>query len=175
MKPGLRPVSGTETSFLCSGSGSIRDTVTTSCNSSMVSAWRKSSSGCGRPKGVVYQDEILALRTPGRPICPVWAVPHNPAHEVPIDNDPLKRRRLTKHAWNSLARIAVQITQAVRAAHLDSIVHNDIKPGNVLLDHDGRVWVRISDCRRSFPRLLMAAACIESQAIRWQPVTPGNQ
>ena len=52
-----------------------------------------------------------------------------------------KRRRLTSTSWNSFTKIGVQATQALRAAHAAGILHNDIKPGNLLLDAEGRVWV----------------------------------
>ena len=51
------------------------------------------------------------------------------------------RPRLTRTSWKNFTKIAVQATQAIRAAHAAGILHNDIKPGNVLLDADGRVWV----------------------------------
>jgi len=51
------------------------------------------------------------------------------------------RRKLTRTSWSSFTKIAIQTTQAIRAAHSAGILHNDIKPGNLLLDADGRVWV----------------------------------
>ncbi len=57
----------------------------------------------------------------------------------PADNSP--GGRLTRTSWRDFARVAIQATQALRAAHRAGICHNDIKPGNLLLDAEGRVWV----------------------------------
>ena len=50
-------------------------------------------------------------------------------------------RRLTRKSWASFVKVGIQATQALRAAHAAEIMHNDIKPGNILLDAEGRVWV----------------------------------
>lgn len=52
-----------------------------------------------------------------------------------------RRLILSRSSWQSFARIAIQAAQALRCAHAAGILHNDIKPGNLLLDIDGRVWV----------------------------------
>jgi serine/threonine protein kinase len=45
------------------------------------------------------------------------------------------------HYWRSVARIGVQVTEALEYAHGQGIIHRDIKPSNLLMDLKGTVWV----------------------------------
>lgn len=43
--------------------------------------------------------------------------------------------------WRSVARIGVQVADALHYAHDQKVIHRDIKPANLLLDPSGTVWV----------------------------------
>ncbi len=43
--------------------------------------------------------------------------------------------------YRAVARLGVQVAQALAHAHGQGVLHRDIKPSNLLLDVDGHVWV----------------------------------
>lgn len=43
--------------------------------------------------------------------------------------------------WLNITRIGIQVSDALRYAHEHGVLHRDIKPGNLLLDSRGNVWV----------------------------------
>lgn len=60
-----------------------------------------------------------------------------------IDGTPLSRilkaeRRLP---WERALEIAFEIAQALACAHRAQIIHRDIKPGNIIIGHDGHAYV----------------------------------
>ena len=53
---------------------------------------------------------------------------------IPIDTDSIDYFR-----W--VARVGMTVSDALQYAHDQGILHRDIKPGNLLLDHQGTVWI----------------------------------
>ncbi len=78
-----------------------------------------------KPRGFVTTEELPTIQT---------------AADVAAASEP-RRSRLVRSSWKSFTQLAIQATQALRYAHGNGILHNDIKPGNLLLDCDGRVWI----------------------------------
>jgi serine/threonine protein kinase len=47
----------------------------------------------------------------------------------------------SKVYWKSVARLGLQVANALDYAHSQNVLHRDIKPSNLLLDSTGTVWV----------------------------------
>lgn len=53
----------------------------------------------------------------------------------------LSRQAGSSAEWRFIADIGIQVANALAHAHEHGVLHQDIKPGNLLLDADGTVWV----------------------------------
>lgn len=49
--------------------------------------------------------------------------------------------RLGDRYWKSVARMGIQLADALEYAHTQHVLHRDIKPANLLLDRHGTVWI----------------------------------
>ncbi len=47
----------------------------------------------------------------------------------------------TPRYWAAVAGVGIQVAEALAFAHAQGIIHRDVKPSNLLLDPQGRVWV----------------------------------
>ena len=52
-----------------------------------------------------------------------------------------KRAKVGQEYWRNVARIGIQAAKALAYAHSQGTLHRDVKPGNLLLDEDGVVWM----------------------------------
>jgi serine/threonine protein kinase len=57
------------------------------------------------------------------------------------DADPPRRPVTDTAHWYAVAGIGVQAAQALHHAHHQGTLHRDVKPANLLLDHQGTLWV----------------------------------
>ena len=89
-------------------------------------------------EGVVYADEIRQIQADTETSV-TSANEDGKSNDAPKIRDP--RRRLRRQSWTMFARLGVQAATALQHAHNEGLLHNDIKPGNILLDAAGEVWV----------------------------------
>ncbi|MGF1580592.1 MAG: protein kinase [Gemmataceae bacterium] len=67
--------------------------------------------------------------------------------EVDVVSAPLRPQRSLRDIqdrscyWRNVARIGMQVAEALDYAHRHQVLHRDIKPGNLLIDGKGEVWV----------------------------------
>lgn len=80
---------------------------------------------------LVYVDEIRRAGREDRDVSRQPAAP--PAHAP--------SRGLGRESWDDFANIGVQVALALSHAHENGVLHNDVKPANLLLERTGHVIV----------------------------------
>jgi serine/threonine protein kinase len=95
------------------------------------------------PRGAVVTDPIAgAIGTTPPPVAPeneprvdssVVALPGSSGLSASSDPD--------RQFYRSVARIGIQVAEALEYANRQGILHRDVKPSNLLLDNHGNVWV----------------------------------
>ena len=58
-----------------------------------------------------------------------------------LGTGPAATRGLSRESWAAFARIGIQVATGLAHAHKRGVLHNDVKPANLLLDSTGRIVI----------------------------------
>jgi len=87
----------------------------------LIQSWSRNS-------GIVFMDELIEEYHPS-------------GQKKSFTHQSASKRMLRHDSWLQIGKIASQIVSAVRYAHHSGTLHRDIKPGNLLIDQYGKVWI----------------------------------
>ena len=59
----------------------------------------------------------------------------------PLFGSPHDVTTCTSNYWHGVARVGLQVAEALAYAHEQGVIHRDIKPANLLVDRQGVVWI----------------------------------
>ncbi|MFT5324206.1 MAG: serine/threonine protein kinase [Planctomycetaceae bacterium] len=92
----------------------------------------------------VNLDHIIGALSERQQVSPALEIRNETGStDEPTDQSPghSARKGLKHDSWKAFARIGLQVAQALRHAHRKGVLHNDVKPGNLLIDAAGKVFV----------------------------------
>jgi serine/threonine protein kinase/WD40 repeat protein len=75
------------------------------------------------------------------PSAPVRAADTSATIHLPGQSEPSSLSESGNQYWQSVARVGMQVADALAHASSQGVLHRDIKPSNLLLDDTGNVWV----------------------------------
>jgi eukaryotic-like serine/threonine-protein kinase len=85
---------------------------------------------------------IISALSERRQVSPAQEIRDEIGDSASDDSTATSERKGLKHdSWKAFARIGLQVAQALRHAHRKGVLHNDVKPGNLLIDAAGKVFV----------------------------------